>query len=56
MVVVGADVHNRTHTLAPTLLTMPGVGPLSAAKLVGVAAGMARSKSGAARGDSSESS
>lgn len=34
--------------VAPTLLTMPGVGPLTAAKLVGEAAGVTRFKSEAA--------
>jgi transposase len=38
----------RTVQVAPTLLAMPGVGPLTAAKIVGEAAGVARFKSEAA--------
>ena len=41
-------IEKRTVQVAPTLLAMPGVGPLTAAKLVGEAAGVARFKSEAA--------
>jgi len=41
-------IEKRTVQVAPTLLAMPGVGPLTAAKLVGEAAGIARFKSEAA--------
>lgn len=38
----------RVEVVAPTLLAMPGCGPLTAAKLVGEAAGVTRFKSEAA--------
>lgn len=41
-------IERRTLEVAPTLLAMPGVGPLTAAKIVGEAAGVARFKSEAA--------
>jgi transposase len=41
-------IEQRTSQVAPTLLAMPGVGPLTAAKIVGEAAGVARFKSEAA--------
>lgn len=41
-------IERRTVEVAPTLLAMPGVGPLTAAKIVGEAAGVARFKSEAA--------
>ena len=41
-------IEKRTVQVAPTLLAMPGVGPLTAAKLVGEAAGISRFRSEAA--------
>jgi transposase len=41
-------IEERTRQVAPTLLAMPGVGPLTAAKLVGEAAGVTRFRSEAA--------
>ena len=41
-------IERRTEQVAPSLLAMPGVGPLTAAKIVGEAAGVARFKSEAA--------
>lgn len=41
-------IEKRTVQVAPTLLAMPGVGPLTAAKIVGEAAGVGRFKSEAA--------
>jgi transposase len=41
-------IEQRTSQVAPTLLAMPGVGPLTAAKIVGETAGVARFKSEAA--------
>ena len=41
-------IERRTTQVAPTLLAMPGVGALTAAKIVGEAAGVARFKSEAA--------
>jgi transposase len=41
-------IEQRTRQVAPTLLAMPGVGALTAAKIVGEAAGVARFKSEAA--------
>ncbi len=41
-------IEQRTIQVAPTLLAMPGVGPLTAAKIVGEAAGVGRFKSEAA--------
>ncbi len=41
-------IERRTVKVAPTLLAMPGVGPLTAAKIVGEAAGVSRFKSEAA--------
>ena len=45
---LGKRIEQRTVQVAPTLLAMPGVGPLTAAKIIGEAAGVARFKSEAA--------
>lgn len=45
---LAAKITHRIVRAAPSLLTMPGVGPLTAAKLVGEAAGVARFTSEAA--------
>jgi transposase len=45
---LGKRIQARTIQVAPTLLAMPGVGALTAAKLVGEAAGISRFKSEAA--------
>lgn len=45
---LGKRIERRTLQVAPTLLALPGVGPLTAAKIVGEAAGVARFKSEAA--------
>jgi transposase len=46
--VLAKRIETRTREVAPTLLTLPGVGSLIAAKIVGEAAGVARFKSEAA--------
>jgi transposase len=46
--ILAKRIETRVRQAAPTLLAMPGVGPLTAAKIVGEAAGVARFKSEAA--------
>jgi len=45
---LSARIHSAVTTAAPTLLSLPGVGALTAAKIVGETAGVARFKSEAA--------
>ena len=46
--VLAKRIERRTVEVAPALLAMPGVGPLTAAKIVGESAGVSRFKSEAA--------
>jgi transposase len=45
---LGREIADRVASLAPTLLALPGCGPLTAAKLVGEAAGISRFRSSSA--------